>query len=141
MCHTWLQEVTEALETPEVAFTGDTTFDWICEPSAADALQARLLILEVTFVDGAVSVAGAREKCVRKLTPFTPGSNFRLHQDAVVNVHGAASEMRHGFRACRAGATRTWMNWRQTPTPLRATRRCCSSTSPPGEIVCFGICR
>ncbi len=58
----WPQEVTDTVETPEVAFTGDTTLDFIHEPSAAAALKARLLILEVTFVDDGVSAAGAREK-------------------------------------------------------------------------------
>lgn len=57
-----LQEVTEATEAPEMAFTGDTTMDWIREPSAAAALRAKLLILEVTFVDDNVTTAGAREK-------------------------------------------------------------------------------
>ena len=57
-----LQEVTEAHEAAEVAFTGDTTIDWVREPSAAAALRAKLLIMEVTFVDDAVSPAAAQEK-------------------------------------------------------------------------------
>lgn len=57
-----VQEVTDTIETPEVAFTGDTTSDFIREPSAAAALRARLLIMEVTFVDDGVSAAGAHEK-------------------------------------------------------------------------------
>ena len=62
MCVLSLQEVTEAKEAAEVAFTGDTTIDWIHEPSAAAALRAKLLIMEVTFVDDGVSPAAAREK-------------------------------------------------------------------------------
>jgi ribonuclease Z len=54
--------VTEAQEAAEVAFTGDTTIDWVHEPSAAAALRAKLLIMEVTFVDDAVSPTAAQEK-------------------------------------------------------------------------------
>jgi hypothetical protein len=49
----------------EVAFTGDTTADWIANasgcPVAADALRAKLLICECTFVDDKVTPEGARE--------------------------------------------------------------------------------
>ena len=52
-------EVTDTVEVPEVAFTGDTTSDWITnaggDPVAADALRAKLLICECTFVDDSVT--------------------------------------------------------------------------------------
>ena len=44
----------DVVETPEVAFTGDTTPAWLTDPAAADARAARLLICECTFVDGAL---------------------------------------------------------------------------------------
>jgi ribonuclease Z len=59
--------VTDAVEVPEVAFTGDTSADWIARGAsgedrvAADALRAKLLMCECTFVDDAVDPAGARE--------------------------------------------------------------------------------
>ena len=56
--------MTDVLEIPEVAFTGDTTIEWVREPSAAAALQARLLILEVTFVGDDVTPAAAQERQV-----------------------------------------------------------------------------
>ena len=49
-------EVTDAVEVAEVAFTGDTCASWVHSPSAADALRAKLLIMECTFVDGACVV-------------------------------------------------------------------------------------
>ena len=51
--------MTDTVEVPEVAFTGDTTSDWITnasgDPVAADALRAKLLICECTFVDDSVT--------------------------------------------------------------------------------------
>ena len=73
--------ITETVEVPEVAFTGDTTVDWIdaatgsvagrfasgetlgekeIDVVAADALRARLLICECTFIDDRCSVSEAR---------------------------------------------------------------------------------
>jgi ribonuclease Z len=54
-------QVTDKIEVPEVAFTGDTTGEWIDNPANADALRAKLLIMECTFVDDSVS----REDAVR----------------------------------------------------------------------------
>ena len=72
--------ITDTVEVPEVAFTGDTTIDWVdratgakidekghlsknTEPIdfvAADALRARLLICECTFVDERCTPSDAR---------------------------------------------------------------------------------
>jgi ribonuclease Z len=35
------------VSTPEIAFTGDTTADFILDPDNADALQAKILVVEV----------------------------------------------------------------------------------------------
>lgn len=48
-------EITDKVEVPEVAFTGDTSAAWIDDPANADALRAKLLIMECTFVDDSVS--------------------------------------------------------------------------------------
>ena len=55
--------VTDSIEVPEVAFTGDASGEWTRSdhPVARDALRAKLLICECTFVDDAVDVEGARE--------------------------------------------------------------------------------
>jgi ribonuclease Z len=52
------EEVSEPVEVPEVAFTGDTRLDALAD--LPEVLSARLLILEVTFYDDRVSVESAR---------------------------------------------------------------------------------
>ena len=52
-------DVSDRAEQPLLAFTGDTSGDWVTLDGAADALRARVLIMECTFVDDAVSVADA----------------------------------------------------------------------------------
>ena len=39
------QEITDTVEAPEVAFTGDTSADFITHPGNEDVLRARLLIM------------------------------------------------------------------------------------------------
>lgn len=53
-------EVTDLVEAPELAFTGDTLIDVVEREEVVRT--ARLLILEVTFVDDRVSVAQCRDK-------------------------------------------------------------------------------
>ena len=50
-----MQEITERVVIPELAFTGDTTVEFITDSSNAEALQARLLIMECTFLDDEMS--------------------------------------------------------------------------------------
>ena len=52
-------DVSDRFEVPVVAFTGDTSGDWVALPGAEDALRAKLLIMECTFVDDAVTVEDA----------------------------------------------------------------------------------
>ncbi|KZV18765.1 ribonuclease Z, chloroplastic [Dorcoceras hygrometricum] len=54
-------EITDTILCPEVAFTGDTTSDFFLDPRSADALRAKILITEATFLDENVSVEHARE--------------------------------------------------------------------------------
>lgn len=55
--------VTEAVDSPEVAFTGDTSLEFVdlCCEKDPQVLKAKLLILELTFVDDDVTPEGARE--------------------------------------------------------------------------------
>lgn len=39
--------MTDVEEVPEVAFTGDTTAEFLTDPGNADVLRAKLLIMEV----------------------------------------------------------------------------------------------
>lgn len=53
-------EITDTMLSPELAFTGDTTSDFILEPRNADALRAKVLITEMTFLDEVCDVEHAR---------------------------------------------------------------------------------
>ncbi|GFY99111.1 metallo-hydrolase/oxidoreductase superfamily protein [Actinidia rufa] len=54
-------EITDTILSPEVAFTGDTTSDFLLDPRSADALRAKILITEATFLDEGYSIEHARE--------------------------------------------------------------------------------
>ncbi|KAJ9686595.1 hypothetical protein PVL29_015461 [Vitis rotundifolia] len=54
-------EITDTILSPEVAFTGDTRSDFMLEPRNADALRAKVLITEATFLDDGISIDHARE--------------------------------------------------------------------------------
>ncbi|EXB78682.1 hypothetical protein L484_004047 [Morus notabilis] len=54
-------EITDTVLSPEVAFTGDTTSDFMLDPRNADALRAKILITEATFLDEGVSIEHARQ--------------------------------------------------------------------------------
>ncbi|KAI0501705.1 hypothetical protein KFK09_016650 [Dendrobium nobile] len=53
-------EITDTILSPEVAFTGDTTSDFISEPRNSDALRAKVLITEATFLDDEFDIEHAR---------------------------------------------------------------------------------
>lgn len=64
-CHapgqpTALQDITFPMVTPEVAFTGDTASEVFSSPGFEDALAAKLLIIEATFLDEDVSLEHAK---------------------------------------------------------------------------------
>ncbi|ESQ27684.1 hypothetical protein EUTSA_v10018981mg [Eutrema salsugineum] len=54
-------EITNSITTPEVAFTGDTTSDFVADENNADALKARVLVMESTFLNDSVSIEHARD--------------------------------------------------------------------------------
>ncbi|CAI0432178.1 unnamed protein product [Linum tenue] len=54
-------EITDIIMSPEVAFTGDTTADYMLDPRNADALRAKVLITEATFLDEGFSVDHAQQ--------------------------------------------------------------------------------
>lgn len=54
-------QITDSVLCPEVAFTGDTASDFYLDPRSADALRAKILITEATFLDDNCNVEHARE--------------------------------------------------------------------------------
>ncbi|ESW13672.1 hypothetical protein PHAVU_008G215900 [Phaseolus vulgaris] len=55
-------EITDTILSPEVAFTGDTTPDFMLDPCNSDALRAKILITEATFLDDSFSIDHARQR-------------------------------------------------------------------------------
>ncbi|KAF5459771.1 hypothetical protein F2P56_019691 [Juglans regia] len=53
-------EITYTITAPEIAFTGDTTSDFIIDQNNTDVLRSRILVMESTFLDNSVSVEDAR---------------------------------------------------------------------------------
>ncbi|KAL0543781.1 hypothetical protein IC582_018886 [Cucumis melo] len=54
-------EITYTITEPEVAFTGDTTSDFIVDENNIDVLRAKILVMESTFLENRVTVEHARE--------------------------------------------------------------------------------
>lgn len=76
--------VTRRTETPLVAFTGDSRIDVV---EAEEVVRtARLLILEVTFLDDRVSVASAREKGHVHLDEVIERAHL-FENDAILMTH------------------------------------------------------
>ena len=74
-----LQEIQDAHHVAEVAFTGDTTIDFLESESAESALQAKLLIVELTYLDNTSSPEQA--KVIRgqeRPKPLALSGNARL---------------------------------------------------------------
>ncbi|XP_020264224.1 nuclear ribonuclease Z-like isoform X2 [Asparagus officinalis] len=67
-------EITDTILSPEVAFTGDTMSDFIQEPRNADALRAKVLITEATFLDEECDIEQARERGHMHLFELSVGS-------------------------------------------------------------------
>ena len=59
-----MQEITHRVVVPELAFTGDTTAEFITDPANEEVFKARLLIMECSFLDDAMSPEGAKVHCV-----------------------------------------------------------------------------
>ena len=55
-----MQEVTYPVVTPEVAFTGDTAAEVFNSPGFEDALAAKLLIIDATFLEDDISPEHAK---------------------------------------------------------------------------------
>lgn len=54
-------EITNTTTSPEVAFTGDTTSDFIVDDDNTDVLKAKILIMESTYVENTMTVENARD--------------------------------------------------------------------------------
>ena len=53
---------------PELAFTGDTTAEFITDPANEEVFKARLLIMECSFLDDAMPPENAKVQCTSNNT-------------------------------------------------------------------------
>ncbi|KAJ9677358.1 hypothetical protein PVL29_022374 [Vitis rotundifolia] len=82
-------EITYTMTTPEIAFTGDTMSDFIVDHTNVDALMARVLIMESTFVDNTVTVEHAREYGHTHLSEIVSHAD-RFQNKAILLIHFSA---------------------------------------------------
>uniref|UniRef100_A0ACD5TTP0 Uncharacterized protein n=1 Tax=Avena sativa TaxID=4498 RepID=A0ACD5TTP0_AVESA len=82
-------EVTDTVSTPEIAFTGDTTSDFILDPNNSDVLAAKILVVETTFLDNSISVEHAREYGHTHLSEVASQSE-KLGNKAILLIHFSA---------------------------------------------------
>ncbi|MCL7033510.1 hypothetical protein MKW94_025018 [Papaver nudicaule] len=79
-------EITNTLTSPEIAFTGDTTSDFITDPNNADALKARILVMESTFVDDTKSVEHAKDHGNTHLSEIVEHAD-KFENKAILLIH------------------------------------------------------
>ena len=96
------EQVTDKVEVPEVAFTGDTTGDWIDDPANADALRAKLLIMECTFIDDAVSKQDAERFGHTHIDDIVARAD-KFQNEAILLIHFSARYKAEEVRACAQG--------------------------------------
>lgn len=62
-----MQEITHHVVVPELAFTGDTTAEFFTDPANEEVFKARLLIMECTFLDDAMTPENAKVRYTTQL--------------------------------------------------------------------------
>ncbi|KAH7575499.1 hypothetical protein JRO89_XS02G0123900 [Xanthoceras sorbifolium] len=82
-------EITYTVTTPEVAFTGDTTSDFIVDEANIDVLRARILVMESTYVDNSVTVEQARDYGHTHLSEIVNYAD-KFENKAILLIHFSA---------------------------------------------------
>ncbi|XP_020600128.1 tRNase Z TRZ1 isoform X3 [Phalaenopsis equestris] len=82
-------EITYTVTSPEIAFTGDTMSDFVVDPDNAEVLKARILVMESTFVDNAMSIEHAREYGHTHLSEIASYAD-KYQNKALVLIHFSA---------------------------------------------------
>lgn len=82
-------EITYMTMVPEIAFTGDTMADFIVDETNADVMNAKVLIMEATFVDESVTVEHAREYGHTHLSEVAALAD-RFHNKGMLFIHFSA---------------------------------------------------
>lgn len=79
-------EITDIILSPEVAFTGDTTSEFMLNPRNADALRAKILITEATFLDDEMSIEHAQQHGHTHLSEIIENAKW-IRNKAVLLTH------------------------------------------------------
>ncbi|KAM7498373.1 hypothetical protein LguiA_022787 [Lonicera macranthoides] len=79
-------QITDTMLSPEVAFTGDTTAEFFLDPRSADALRAKILITEATFLDENYSIEHARERGHTHISEIIENAQW-IRNKAIVLTH------------------------------------------------------
>ncbi|KAI4319127.1 hypothetical protein MLD38_032764 [Melastoma candidum] len=97
-CFLWSFLITYSTVSPEVAFTGDTTSDFIIDEDNSDVLKSRVLIMESTFIDGKVTTEHAREYGHTHISEIM-GYADRFENQAILLIHFSARHKREEIEA------------------------------------------
>ncbi|KAH7441939.1 hypothetical protein KP509_03G062900 [Ceratopteris richardii] len=82
-------EITGTKLVPEVAFTGDTMADFIVDQANADVMNAKVLIMETTFVNDSMTVEHAREHGHTHLSEVVALSD-KFNNKGILFIHFSA---------------------------------------------------
>ncbi|KAI3879718.1 hypothetical protein MKX03_028416 [Papaver bracteatum] len=82
-------QITDTITSPEIAFTGDTMSDFIVDPNNIDALKARILVMESTYVNDAQSVEHAKEYGHTHLSEIVKYAD-KFENKAILLIHFSA---------------------------------------------------
>eukprot|EP00238_Polyblepharides_amylifera_P001309 CAMPEP_0196571678 /NCGR_PEP_ID=MMETSP1081-20130531/1824_1 /TAXON_ID=36882 /ORGANISM="Pyramimonas amylifera, Strain CCMP720" /LENGTH=299 /DNA_ID=CAMNT_0041888711 /DNA_START=193 /DNA_END=1088 /DNA_ORIENTATION=+ len=82
-------EICDVEEVAEVAFTGDTTADWMLDTGNRQALSAKLLIMEVTFLDDSRNSEDARKFGHTHISEVAENAHL-FQNEAILFIHFSA---------------------------------------------------
>ncbi|KAA8526564.1 hypothetical protein F0562_008233 [Nyssa sinensis] len=94
--------ITDTILCPELAFTGDTTSDFLLDPCSSDALRAKVLITEATFLDEGVSIEHARQHGHTHLFELIEHTQW-IRNKAIVLTHFSS---RHNIEEIRQAVSK-----------------------------------
>ncbi|KAK9278378.1 hypothetical protein L1049_027943 [Liquidambar formosana] len=81
--------ITYTVTMPEIAFTGDTMSDFIVDDTNDDVLRARILVMESTYVDNAMTVENARDYGHTHLSEIVSYAD-KFENKAILLIHFSA---------------------------------------------------
>lgn len=80
------EEITRLIVAPEIAFTGDTTVDFITDPANEEVFRAKLLIMECTFLDDEMSPEDAKERGHMHIDDLVQHAD-KFQNEAILLIH------------------------------------------------------